>query len=156
MQSQTVTKRKSDLEIVTTRNFNAPPELVFEAWTNPVLFAKWWLPKSYGMKLFSCALDVQVGGTYRLVFDDKGSSGMAFFGTFREVVPNKRIVWTNEESADGAITTLTLTEKNGKTLLTMSELYPTKAACDAGLEGAAGGLPETFEQLEEFLASRGA
>jgi len=156
MKNETVVERKSERELLTTRTFNAPPHLVFEAWTNPDLFAQWWLPKSYGMKLFSCALDVRVGSGYRLVFDDKGSPGMAFFGTYREVIPNARIVWTNEESPDGPLTTLTLVEKNGKTLLTLHELFPSKAACDAGFEGAAGGLPETFTQLEEFLAARSA
>ena len=69
-----------------------------------------------------------------------------------DVVPNARLVWTNEESDQGAVTTVTFEERDGKTLLTMSELYPSKEALDQAIEGMDGAMPETFEQLDEFLA----
>ena len=77
---------------------------------------------------------------------------MAFFGTYREVTPHKRIVWTNEESDQGAVTTVTFEENAGKTLVTLHELYPTEAARDEALAGSAEALPEQFAELEELLA----
>ena len=109
-----------------------------------------------GMTLRSCELDVRTGGTYRLVFGDDPANLVAFFGKYLEVVPNKRIVWTNEESGDpGSVTTVTLEERDGKTLLVMSELYPTKEALDAAGTGAADALVETFDQLDELLVALG-
>ncbi|CAL8480432.1 protein of unknown function (plasmid) [Caballeronia sp. S22] len=81
---------------------------------------------------------------------------MAFFGRYLEVVPNARLVWTNEESEDGAVTTVTFEEKDGKTLLVMRELYPSKEALDIAIEGMDEAMPETFEQLDQFLIARGA
>jgi uncharacterized protein YndB with AHSA1/START domain len=116
----------------------------------PELFQQWWAPKSMGMTLLSCDMDVRVGGKYRLVF----SPGMAFFGTYREVTPPSRLVWTNEEGGEnGQVTTVTFEEKKGKTLLVMRELYPSKEALDAAGTGAADAMGETFGQLDEFLVS---
>ena len=110
-----------------------------------------------GMTLRSCELDVRTGGKYRLVFGDDPANPMAFFGKYLDVVPNQRIVWTNEESgADGSVTTVTFEEKNGKTTLVMSELYPTKEALDAAGTGAQEAMDETFGQLDELLASLAA
>ena len=148
MKNVTNVDRKSDREVVVTRSFDAPARLVFEAWSKPELFVRWWVPKSMGMTLRSCEIDVRTGGRYRLDFGD----GMAFFGRYLEVTPTSRIVWTNEEDGDnGSVTTVTLTEKDGKTLLVMSELYPSKDALDAAGTGAADATHETFEQLEELL-----
>lgn len=80
---------------------------------------------------------------------------MAFFGRYLEVTPPSRLVWTNEESADGAVTTVTFEEKDGKTLLVLHELHPSKESLDAGI-GVADGLRETFGQLDELLVSLGA
>ena len=147
-------KRTSDRELVVTRTFNAPARLVFEAWTKPELFEQWWVPRSMGMTLRSCELDVRTGGKYRLVFGDDPANPMAFFGEYLDVVPNQRIVWTNEESgADGSVTTVTFEEKDGRTMLVMSELYPTKEALDAAGTGAQEAMKETFGQLDELLAS---
>ena len=155
--NRTTVERKSDREVVVTRTFDAPARLVFEAWTNPKLFKEWWVPRSMGMRLRSCELDVRTGGKYRLVFGDDTANPVAFFGKYLDVVPNKRIVWTNEESgADGSVTTVTFEEKNGKTTLVMSELYPTKEALDAAGTGAQEALNETFGQLDDLLASRAA
>src|SRR5512141_3316125 len=114
---RTQVERTSDCELVITRTFDAPARIVFEAWTKPELFKRWWVPKSFGMELLSCEQDVRVGGTYRLVFRHGEAGSMAFHGKYLEVVPPTRLVWTNEESADGSVTTLTLEEKGGKTLL---------------------------------------
>jgi uncharacterized protein YndB with AHSA1/START domain len=157
MSKRTTSERKSDRELVVTRTFDAPARLVFEAWTTPELFKQWWVPKSSGATLLSCQQDVRVGGSYRLEFaHPQGATPMAFFGKYVEVVPNARLVWTNEESDDGAVTTVTFEEKDGKTLLVMSELYPSKQALDTAMEGMDEAMPETFKQLDEFLVARGA
>ena len=154
---RTTVERKSDREVIVTRTFDAPARLVFEAWTKPELFEQWWVPRSMGMTLRSCELDVRTGGKYRLVFGDDPAHPMAFFGKYLDVVPNQRIVWTNEESgADGSVTTVTFEEKDGKTTLVLSELYPTKEALDAAGTGAQEAMAETFGQLDELLASLAA
>jgi uncharacterized protein YndB with AHSA1/START domain len=151
---RTTVEKKSDREVVVTRTFDAPARIVFEAWTNAELFQQWWVPKSMGMTLRSCELDVRTGGTYRLVFGADPANTMAFFGRYLEVVPNRKIVWTNEEGGDGgSVTTVTLEERDGKTLLVLSELYPTKEALDAAGTGAQEALYETFGQLDELLVS---
>jgi uncharacterized protein YndB with AHSA1/START domain len=148
MKNRTAVQRKSECELVVTRTFDAPPRIVFEAWTKPDLFKRWWAPKSRGMSLLSCEMDVRVGGKYRLVF----GPGMEFFGRYLEVTPCSRLVWTNEEGGEGGpVTTLTLEEKGGKTLLAMHELYPSKEALDAAGTGAAEGMEELFGQLDEIL-----
>jgi uncharacterized protein YndB with AHSA1/START domain len=152
--NRTTVERKSDREVVVTRTFDAPVRLVFEAWTKPELFKEWWVPRSMGMTLRSCELDVRTGGKYRLVFGDDPANPVAFFGKYLDVVPNRRIVWTNEEGgADGSVTTVTFEENNGKTTLVVSELYPTKEALDAAGTGAQEAMYETFGQLDELLAS---
>ena len=84
------------------------------------------------------------------------SQSMEFFGRYIEVTPNSRLVWTNEESDEGSVTTVTFAEKGGKTLLVMHELYPSKEALDAAGTGAADAMGETFEQLDELLITLGA
>ena len=147
-------ERTSERELVVTRTFNGPARIVFEAWTKPELFKRWWVPKSMGMVLRSCEMDVRVGGRYRLEFEP---DAMAFFGTYLEVTPHSRLVWTNEEGGDGGpVTTVTFEEKGGKTLLVMHELYPSKEALDAAGTGAADAMVETFAQLDELLLTLGA
>ena len=155
MKNRTTVERKSERELVVTRTFNGPARLVFEAWTKAELFRQWWVPKSMGMSLLSCEMDVRVGGMYRLVFSH-GDSQAAFFGTYREVTPHSRLVWTNEESDDGSVTTVTFEEKDGKTLLVMHEVYPSKQALDAAIAGMEGGMSETFAQLDQLLVVLGA
>jgi uncharacterized protein YndB with AHSA1/START domain len=153
MKNRTAVERKSERELVVTRTFDAPAHIVFEAWTKPDLFKRWWGPKSMGMSLLSCEMDVRAGGRYRLVF----SNGMEFFGDYIEVTPHSRLVWTNDEGGEaGPVTTVTFDEKDGKTLLEMHELYPSKEALDAAGTGAADGMGELFGQLDEFLVSFGA
>src|SRR6188474_24764 len=158
MKNRTTVERKSERELVVTRTVNGPARLVFEAWTKPELFKQWWAPKSMGMSLRSCEMDVRVGGTYRLVFrHDAFPEPMAFFGRYIEVTPHARLVWTNEEGEGGGqVTTVTFEEKGGKTLLVMHELYPSKEALDAAGTGAADAMVETFEQLDELVVTLGA
>ena len=161
MKNRTTVERKSERELVVTRTFNGPARLVFEAWTKPELLKRWWAPKSTGVSLLSCEADVRVGGSYRFEFGHEGSKPeaskpMAFFGRYIEVTPYSRLVWTNDESDDGAVTTVTFDEKAGKTLLVLHELYPSKEALDAAIAGMEGGMPETFAQLDELLITLGA
>ena len=157
MKNRTTVERKSERELVAKRTFNYPARIVFEAWTKPELMQKWWVPKSFPITMISCEADVRVGGKYRFVFVMKGdeSKEVAFFGRYTEVTPHSRLVWTNEEGEEGGqITTLTLEEKDGKTHLVMSDLYPSKAALDNAIESGSTGAPsEQFDQLEEFLVS---
>ena len=147
----TTVKRLSDREITATRVFDAPARIVFEAWTDAELFAQWWVPKSLGVQLRSCQLDVRTGGSYRLEFGADAENSFAFFGKYIDVVPPARIVWSNDEGEDGAITTVTFVEQGGKTLLTLTETYPNKEALDQSLGGIEG-TPEQFAQLDEVLA----
>ena len=152
---RTTVERKSERELVVTRTFDGPARIVWEAWTQPELLRQWWVPKSMGMSLLSCEMDVRVGGKYRLEFAH-GDSRAAFFGTYKEVTPHSRLVWSNEESDEGSVTTVTFEEKGGKTLLVMHELYPSKEALDAAGTGAADVMVETFAQLDELLVTLGA
>lgn len=150
---RTTVERKSELELLVTRTVNAPARLVFEAWTKADLFRRWWVPKSFGLTLLSCEMDARVGGKYRLVFPHEDST-MEFFGTYLEVTPHSRLVWTNEEGDDGqTITTVTFEEIAGKTLLVVHDRYPSKEALESGSTGA---LPEALDQLDELLASLGS
>ena len=153
--NDTTVERTSERELVVTRTVNGPARLVFEAWTKPELFRQWWVPKSLGMSLLSCEMDVRVGGRYRVEFA-YGDSQAAFFGTYNEVTPHSRLVWTNEENDEGSVTTVTFAEQGGKTLLVMHELYPSKEALDAAGTGAAEAMGESFEQLDELLVTLGA
>ena len=164
MKNPTTAERKSDRELVVTRTFNAPPRVVFEAWTKAELFQRWWVPKSFGLTLLSCEMDVRVGGTYRLVFRHPAApEPMAFHGKYLEVTPYSRLVWTNEEGADQTVTTVTLEEKGGKTLLVMQDLYSSKQALDDAIASGSmsytpedtRGVSETFDQLEELLVTLG-
>jgi len=156
MKNRTTVERKSERELVVTRTFNGPARIVFEAWTRPELLKRWWAPKSTGVSLLSCEADVRVGGGYRFEFGHEASKPMAFFGRYLEVTPHSRLVWTDDESDDGAVTTVTFEEKGGKTLLVMHELYPSKQALDAAFAGMEGAMPETFAQLDELLVTLGA
>lgn len=151
----TTTERTSDRELVVTRIFNGPVHLVFNAWTTPELLMRWWAPESFGIKLVGCEVDARTGGRYRFTFDVPGQpEPMAFFGKYLEVTPPKRLVWTNEETDDGSVTTVTFEEKDGKTHLVLHDLYPSKDALDAALASeSTGGFPEQFDQLDVVLAS---
>ncbi|RWD63492.1 MAG: ATPase [Mesorhizobium sp.] len=151
MNNRTTVVRKSERELIITRIFNGPARVVFAAWTKPELFIRWWAPKSTGVPMLSCEMDVRIGGRYRVEFGHDASEPMAFVGKYLDVIPNSRLVWTNEESEDGAVTTVTFEEKGDKTLLVLHELYPSKEALDEAIAGMEGGMPEQFEQLDELL-----
>jgi uncharacterized protein YndB with AHSA1/START domain len=154
MKNRTTVERKSERELVVTRTFNGPARIVFEAWTKPELFVRWWAPKSCGLTILSCETDVRTGGTYRLVMSHPSSKEpMAFFGKYLEVTPYSRVVWTNEEGdEDGAINTVTFEERGAETLVVVHELYPSKEALDEAMaSGSTSGWIEQFEQLDELL-----
>jgi uncharacterized protein YndB with AHSA1/START domain len=151
-------ERKSERELVVSRTINAPARVVFDAWTKPELFERWWVPKSFPVSLLSCELDVRVGGRYRLVFGHEGST-MEFFGRYLEVTPHARLAWTNDEGDEGgAVTTVTFDERAGKTLVVVRDLYPSKEALDAAIASGSTGIsamPEALEQLEALLVTLG-
>ena len=158
MNSRTTVERTSDRELVATRTLDGPARLVFEAWTKPELIMRWWAPKSFGISFLSCETDVRTGGSYRFVFGHAASEQpMAFFGRYIEVTPPSRIVWTNEEDEDGAVTTVTFEEKDGKTRVVVHDLYPSKEALDGAIASeSTGAWPEQFEALDDLLATQGA
>jgi len=157
MKNRTTVERKSNRELVVTRVFDGPAHIVFEAWTKPELLKRWWAPRSFGVSFLSCEADVRTGGTYRFVFSHAASEQpMAFFGKYIEVTPYTRLVWTNEESDEGAVTTVTFEEKGGKTLIVLRDLYPSKEALDNAIaSGSTSGTGEQFEQLDELLVTLG-
>ncbi len=147
-------ERTSDTELVVTRTFNAPARLVFKAWTTPEVFKRWWSPRSLGMPILACEMDVRTGGVYRLTFGQDAASSFSFYGRYLEVIPDARLVWTNEEGDEGAVTTVTFEDRGDLCLLTYSDRFPSKAALEAE-RGAEDGLPEQFEQLDALLATLG-
>ena len=158
MDSRTTVERTSDRELVATRTFDGPARIVFEAWTKPDLIMRWWVPKSFGISFLSCETDVRTGGSYRFVFGHPASEQpMAFFGRYLEVTPPSRLVWTNEESEGGAVTTVNFEEKDGRTRVVVHDLYPSKEALDGAIASeSTGGWPEQFEQLDDLLNTLGA
>ncbi len=155
--NQTTVERKSDRELVVTRAFNASARIVFDAWTKPELLLRWWAPRSRGVKLFSCEIDLSVGGKYRYVFGREGQTKFAFSGTYLEVERPKRLVLTQlfEQipQAGEAIVIATFDEKGGKTHLVLHEQYPSNESLDGAMQsGMEDGMRETLEQLEDLLA----
>ena len=156
MKNYTTVERESERALVVTRTFNGPARIVFEAWTQPELFKRWWVPKSVGLTLLSCEMDVRVGGGYRLVFAGNPEP-IAFFGKYLEVTPHSRLSWSNDESPDGAITTVTFEERGGKTRVVVHDLYPSKEALDAAIASeSTGAWPEQFDELDDLLTTLGA
>jgi uncharacterized protein YndB with AHSA1/START domain len=154
MKNTTHVERTSERELVVTRTFKGPARIVFEAWSKPDLFKRWWAPKSFGVSFISCEMDVCTGGTYRLVFRHPSSGQpMEFFGKYIEVTPHSRIAWTNDEGHEGGtVTTVTFEERGAETLVAMHDLYPSKEALDDAIaSGSTGGFSETFAQLDELL-----
>lgn len=151
--NETKSDRRSERELVVTRVFDGPARIVFEAWTKPELLMRWWAPKSFGITFLSCDADVRPGGTYRFVFaHPQSEQPMAFVGRYLEVVPPARLVWTNEESEDGPVTTVTFEERDGKTHLTLLDLYPSKQALDDAIaSGSVSAYPEQFDELDAVL-----
>ncbi len=154
--NETRFSREGERELVVTRAFDAPARLVFEAWTKPELVARWWAPKSHGVTVASVEAEVREGGRYRYVMT-RGGHEIAFSGSYREVTPCSRLVYTQrfEPMSDGgeALVTVTFEERAGKTHLTSRSLFPTVAALEAAIaSGMEKGGRETLDQLEEVLA----
>jgi uncharacterized protein YndB with AHSA1/START domain len=147
---------RTERELVVTRTFNGPVRLVFDAWTKAELFQLWWAPKSSGVPMLACDMDVRVGGGYSVTFGKDPANTMTFFGKYTEVVPNARLVWTNEEGGDISVTTVTFQAMGDQTLLVMRELYPSKEALNEAFVGMEGGTPEQFNQLDDLLATLAA
>lgn len=156
--NRTDVKRASGRELVITRTIDAPARLVFAAWSRPELLMRWWAPESFGITFLSCEADVRSGGRYRFVFGHPDfPEPMAFFGRYLEVIAPRLIVWTNEESEEGSVTTLRLSEEGGKTRMVLSDLYPSEAALEAAIaSGSTGAYPEQFEALDALLGEIGA
>lgn len=156
--SRTAVERTSDRELVVTRTFNGPARIVFAAWTTPELFKRWWAPKSFGLTILSCEMDVRTGGTYRMVIGHASSEQpMTFFGRYLDVVPGSRVVWTNDEGGEGgAVTTVTFEQRGAETLVVLHDLYPSKQALDEAIASdSTSGFPEQFEQLDALIVGSG-
>jgi uncharacterized protein YndB with AHSA1/START domain len=161
--NQTSLELKGDREIVISRTFNGPARLVFDAWTRPELVKRWWAPKSHNVSVASVDAAVQVGGHYRYVLRLDSGNQFAFSGTYTEVTPHSRLVYTQifEPTAGGAnpddpavIITVTFDERDGKTHLVSHELCPSKDVREAIIaSGMEHGMRETMDQLEELIAS---
>ena len=147
----TVVDRRSDVELVVTRTFNAPVHIIFRAWTTADLFLRWWAPRSMGVPIIACSMDVRTGGSYSVTFGQSETETFTFFGNYLEVFPNAKLVWTNEESPDAAVTTVTFEARGDQTYLVLHELYPTKEALDEAFIGMDDCMPEQFAQLDELL-----
>lgn len=144
-------ERVSDVETVVTRTVNGPVRVVWDAWTKPELFRRWWVPKSFPITLESCEMDVRVGGGYRLVFGFQGEHS-AFFGRYLEVTPRERLSWTNEEDGGETITTVTFEEADGRTFVRIHDRYPTREALDEAIaSGSTSGMCETVDQLDDVV-----
>ena len=155
----TTVERTDERELVVTRTFNGPAHIVFDAWTKPELIKRWWVAKSFGASFLACEADVRTGGTYRFVFGHPSAEQpMAFFGRYLEVIPNSRLVWTNDEGGeDGSVTTVTFEERGGETLVVIHELYPSKNALDETMAtGSISWSGEQFDQLDQLLDAQGA
>jgi uncharacterized protein YndB with AHSA1/START domain len=152
----TTVERRSDRELVIARAFKGPARIIFEAWTRPELLKRWWAPCSLGVTLFECEADVRVGGAYRYVFGKDAGHPMVFSGTYHEVTPYTRLVYTQlfEPMRDMGAATITVTfdEVAGWTRLLSVERYPSKAALDGALaSGMEHGMRETMEQLDALI-----
>jgi len=158
MRNETIVERTAERELVVTRTFNAPAHIVFDAWTKPELLKRWWAPKSFGVSLFECESDLRVGGTYRYAFGREPRNPEVFSGRYLEVNPPSRLVLTQiyERMSDAgeAVVTATFEESQGKTRLTLHQLFPSKEALEGALaSGMESGMRITLDQLDALVAS---
>jgi uncharacterized protein YndB with AHSA1/START domain len=156
--NETIVERFSDRELVVTRTFNGPAHIVFDAWTKPELLQRWWAPKSFGVSLFTCESDLRVGGTYRYAFGRDPQKPEVFSGRYLEVNPPTRLVLTQVfermRDAGEVVVTATFEENQGRTLLTLRQLFPSKEALDGAIaSGMEAGMRVTLNQLEELVAA---
>jgi uncharacterized protein YndB with AHSA1/START domain len=144
----------SDREIVLTRLFDAPRQLVFEAMTKPEHVRRWWGALDERYSMIACDIDLRPGGAWRWV--GRGPKGeYAFRGVYREIAPPERLVFTEiyEPYPDlESVVTALLTEENGKTRFTISSVYPTKDVRDMVREtGMEQGAALSYDQLERLV-----
>lgn len=156
--NRTTMERVSDRELVITRTFNGPVRIVFDAWTKPEFLKRWWAPKSLGVTLFACDVDLRVGGSYRFVFGHDEGHPMAFSGTYTDIAPYSRVAYTQifepMRAAGEGLITVTFEEEDGKTRVVSHELYPSKKVLDGVIEsGMERGMRATLDQLEELIAT---
>jgi uncharacterized protein YndB with AHSA1/START domain len=145
----------SDREIVITRELDAPPALVFEAWTKPEHIAQWWDPS--GRPLAACEIDLRSGGTFRFVHQGAGGPGHAFAGTYKEIARPHRLVFATRSPSGGeTVGTLVFTEHAGRTALTLTMLCASKSDRDALLSMRVDvGTAQTLENLARYLKAAG-
>ena len=158
MKNETIVERTADRELVVRRTFNGPAHIVFDAWTKPELLKRWWAPKSSGVLLFECESDLRVGGTYRYAFGRDPGKPEVFSGRYLEVRPPSRLVLTQlyerMRDAGEAIVTATFEESQGRTLLVLHQLFPSKEALEGALAfGMENGMRVTLDQLDELVAA---
>jgi uncharacterized protein YndB with AHSA1/START domain len=145
----------TDEQILITREFDAPKHLVYEAWTTPELVKRWW-SGSLGVTTIA-EIDLRVGGVWRYVMVTDGGFEVAFHGEFREIVPNERIVSTEVYEGmpeEEALNTVTFTEAEGRTILTILVQHSSKEARDAHINsGMEIGLQKAMDILEQVAVS---
>jgi uncharacterized protein YndB with AHSA1/START domain len=150
----------TDRQILITREFDAPRHLVYKAWTTPELVKRWWHANRGQVTI--AEIDLQVGGAWRYVSVTEDGMEVAFHGEYREIVPNERIVSTEvyegipDAEQHAALNTLTLTERDGRTLLTVLVEHPTKQGRDAHISsGMEPGMQDALDLLEQVAVSLG-
>ena len=147
----------TDTQILITREFDAPKHLVYKAWTTPELIKRWWSGERGEVTL--AEVDLRVGGMWRFVLIANAGFEVAFHGEYREIVPNERLVNTEVYEAipdDFAVNTLTFSEKDGRTTLTMLVDHNSKEARDGHIDsGMEGGMQEAMDKLEKVAISLG-
>jgi uncharacterized protein YndB with AHSA1/START domain len=145
----------TDQQILITREFAAPKHLVYKAWTTPELVKRWWSGQRGKMTI--AEIDLRVGGMWRYVMDTEGGSEVAFHGEYREIVRNERIVMTDVYEAmpgPGALVTVTFTENDGRTVLSLLMELPSKEARDVVINsGMEAGMQESWDRLEHVAIS---
>ena len=148
----------TDEQILITREFDAPKELVYKAWTTPELVRRWWTARRGAMTV--AEIDLRVGGKWRYVMNTEDGMEVGFHGEYREIVPNERIVSTEayegipDADEHAALNTLTFAEEDGRTTLTILVEHPTKEGRDAHIEsGMEHGMQDAMDLLEEVAVS---
>ncbi len=146
-----------DRQICIRRRFNAPAHIVFRTWVEPQFVRQWWAPKSQQVEMVVCRASVQVGGTFRYVIRDMAGQEFAFSGVYHEIVPSKRLVYTQcfePMSEEGKVEiTVSFFEHAGCTDVESVETYASKEALQAALSaGLEHGMRDSLQQLEELLA----
>jgi uncharacterized protein YndB with AHSA1/START domain len=156
MKNETIVERTSDRELTVTRTFNAPAHIVFDAWTKPELLKRWWAPKSFGVSLFECEQDLRVGGAYRFAFGRDTKNPEVFSGRYAEVDPPSRLVlaqlYERMFEVGDVVVTADFEESEGRTRLTLRQLFPSKEALEGALaSGMERGMRGTLDQLDELV-----